>query len=98
MPIKINADSYPEVTEIWGYSSNSIVLNMADGREVKIIAAHNIKSGATPKYFAHYEERIEIEVNNQRHRIWAEVHYPWQDGDTIEECLKHAIRWVIHPH
>lgn len=60
MPIKINDDDYPNILEVWGYSTNTIVVNMADRRRIKITAAHNIKSGVTPKYFAEYEEMKEI--------------------------------------
>ncbi len=98
LPINIKKDVYPEVAEIWGISSNSIVLNMVDGREVKITASHNIKSGAIPQYYADYEERVEFEIGGKIYKVWAEATYPWQDGDTIEECLELAIRWVVNPH
>lgn len=98
MPIKIDREKYPEVMEIWGCSSNSIILNMEDGREVKITALHNIKSGAQPNYFASYEERVEIKANGHTYKVWMEASYSWQDGATIEECLRRAIRWVINPH
>ncbi len=98
MPIRVDRHSYPEVTEIWGYSPNSIILIMQDGREVKITALRNIKSGALPNYFACYEERVEVKINGRTYVVWTEADYPWQDGETIEECLKLAIRWVIDPH
>lgn len=98
MPIHINGDNYPEVIEIWGCSPNSIILNMTDGRQVKITALHNIKSGATPSYYADFEQRVEIEHNGETYRVWADVSYPWQVGETIESCLISAIGSVVHPY
>lgn len=98
MPIQIRKDAYPEISEIWGCSPNSIILNMVDGRSVKITALHNIKSGATPNYYADYEEKVGIENNGRTYEVWADASYPWQDGETIEQCLRSAIRWVINPH
>ncbi|ATW24174.1 hypothetical protein [Candidatus Formimonas warabiya] len=94
MPICVSREDYPNITEIWGHGENTIVVNTTDGRRVKITAAHNIRSGAIPNYYADYEEVREIEIDGETLEVWVDAHYPWQDGDTVEDCLLGALVWV----
>jgi len=67
----------------------------ASYRTIRVSALGNIRSGTAPNYFAHYEEHVEIEPKpGQRLRVWADAHFPWQDGADVEECLLQALRWI----
>lgn len=94
MPISLRDDQYPNISEVWGIGTNSIVAYTTDGRCVKITARHNIRSGTTPNYFASYEERREIHIGGETSEVWARADYPWQDGRTVEECLVLALQWI----
>jgi hypothetical protein len=98
MPIRISPDQYPGISEIWGCGPNTIIVNTIEGRSIKVTAQHNIRSGATPNYFADYEEKKQFQIGEETYDIWVDANYPWQDGNTAEECLLLAIRWVVNPH
>jgi len=87
------------INEIWDDGPNSIQVVTANHRTIRITARGNIRSGAVPKYVAHYEEQVQIEpTGDQRIWVWAVVDFPWQDGADVQQCLLLALRWVNkHP-
>ncbi|OEH86242.1 hypothetical protein BHU72_11950 [Desulfuribacillus stibiiarsenatis] len=94
MPIKVSDANFSNIIEIWGHGPNTIEVHTGDGRQVKITAAHNIRSGATPNYYAHYEEIQEIKIDKKTLKVWVAADYPWQVGETVEGCLRGALVWV----
>lgn len=94
MNITISRDGFSNLAEVWEYGPNTIVVRTTDGRQVKITAAHNIKSGTNSKYCAEYEEIREIRIENATVEVWATANYRPIDGDTIGECLLCALEWV----
>jgi hypothetical protein len=99
--LDIGESDFPEITEIWRTGPNVIVVSVngtskrPERHVVRITARENIRSGATPGYFAAYEEQVTItDANGTPREVWAETDYPWQDGDTAEDCLKAALIWV----
>lgn len=94
MPIELREDQFPNITEVWGYGTNTIVVHTTEGRCVKITAEHNIRGGSTPNYYAAYEERKEIRIGSESYEIWVKADYPWQHGNTVQECLLLALGWV----
>jgi hypothetical protein len=99
MNLDLEPSSFQSVTEIWGSGPNEIVVHVtAKGgvrRKVKITAQQNLRSGATPGYFATYEEEVEVvDAHGERREVWALAAFPWQDGETPEACLRAALIWV----
>lgn len=94
MPIKVSKDDFLNIREIWGYGPNTIVIYTVDGRHIKITAAQNIKSGSATKYSAEYEEMKEVKIGDKTIEVWVNAHYPWRDGDTVEECLLGALALI----
>lgn len=97
----IGDDDFPEITEIWRTGPNEIVVSVSGTRKrpdrhvVRVVARENIRSGATPGYFAAYEQQVTItDAAGTSHEVWAEAEYPWQDGETVEDCLRAALIWV----
>ena len=102
MHLDIDASDFPEITEIWGVTENQIEVSVSATRSrphnhrVRITALENLRSGATPRYFAHYEREVTVrDTANQEHEVWVEADYPWQDGETVEECLKASLLWLV---
>jgi hypothetical protein len=95
MTISVGQDQLKNIVEIWDAGANTIQVITASYRTIRISALGNIRSGTKPNYFAHYEEQVEIEPKpGQRLRVWADAHFPWQDGPDVEQCLLRALRWI----
>jgi hypothetical protein len=95
MTISVGEDQFKNIVEIWDAGPNTIQVITASYRTIRISALGNIRSGTKPNYFAHYEEQVEIEPKlGQRLRVWADAHFPWQDGSDVEQCLLRALRWI----
>ncbi|MGB6561350.1 MAG: hypothetical protein WBE69_01960 [Candidatus Binataceae bacterium] len=95
MTISVGQDQFKNIVEIWDAGPNTIQVITASYRTIRISALGNIRSGTKPNYFAHYEEQLEIEPKpDQRLRVWADAHFPWQDGPDAEQCLLRALRWI----
>jgi hypothetical protein len=99
--LDIEESDFPEITEIWRTGPNQIVVSVSGTSKrpqrhvVRVTARENIRSGATPRYFAAYEQQVTItDANGTAREVWAEADYPWQDGQTAERCLKAALIWV----
>lgn len=91
LPIRVSSEDFPNIVQVWGYGPNTIVVRTRDGRQIKITAAHNIKSGINSNYCAEFEEIKEIRVKNDIIEIWANADYKSIDGETIEQCLECAM-------
>jgi len=95
MKLPITENEFKSINEIWDDGPNSIQVVTANHRTIRITARGNVRSGAVPKYVAHYEEQVEIEPRSgQRIWVWAAVDFPWQDGADVQQCLLLALRWV----
>lgn len=88
---EVSKDRFPNIKEIWGYGTNTIVIHTVNGKRIKITAAQNIRSGSISKYSARYEEMKEVQTGDKIIEIWVDAHYSWYDGDTVEECLLGAL-------
>jgi len=59
--LNIPDDAFESITEIWRTGSNQLEVSVSgtskrpERHTVRITACENIRSGATPRYFAHYE-------------------------------------------
>ena len=91
MPISVKDENYKNIEVIRGIGTNAIQVIMSDFRTFRIYAGHNILSGSTPKYSAIYDELVETTIGGETKRVWVEAPYPWQEEDTIEECLRRAL-------
>lgn len=66
----------------------------ASGRVFRITAARDVRSGGEPKYYAEYEERVTVRVEDIELQAWKNPRLPWQDGRTAEECVQQALKCV----
>ena len=102
MTFELEDGGYEEVIECWAVSPNAIEVLVRprksdENQWVRITAKESIRSGATPRYWAGYEELTILPgAGGDEQRIWVDKtwKYPWQDGDTIQECLQMALQWV----
>jgi len=95
MTISINEDHFKNIREIWQIGTDTLVAVTANHRTIQIQACRNVRSGATPNYFAHYDELVEIQSEKgSRLEVWARDNFPWQDAEDAEKCLLRALHWV----
>jgi hypothetical protein len=77
-------------------SESSIVLELTDGREVRITAWRNL---GTDRYVAHYERRSTVRSGSHEFRVWAHApHYRRCEADDAAGCLEAAAIEVDRKH
>src|SRR5687767_12554237 len=70
-------------------SSNSVVVETSDGREIRISAYRDL---STHEYVSIYERRSTIKSGLKEFRVWASTPaYPRCTGDSIDACLEAAM-------
>jgi len=95
--LDIDASVYPNITELREVSSHAVEAS-AGGRRFRVTAQRDI-GRPEPYYWAEYEEEVSFsasDVDDMR-TVWVGglgIDIPWQDGDTIQECLRTALMWV----
>lgn len=95
MNLNIQNNQFPNLIEIWIVGSNSVEVITKNQSHYKIIAKENIRSNAQPNYYAAYECLQTMLINNEEFDLWyRDNSLPWQNGNTIEECVMAAMRWV----
>ena len=94
MNLTIRKDEFENLIEIWGIGPTSVEVVTKDHRHFRVTAARNIRSGAEPQYFAQYEQLHTVTVDGMERQLWGATSFPWQDGATIDECIRLALVWV----
>jgi hypothetical protein len=101
LPLDIKEDDFPQISEIWrnGPYQLEVVVEQPEeshrSREIKVTARENIRTGAIPRFYAIYEEKIRVnDADGNTREVWASTRYPWETGDTAEACLRGALRWI----
>jgi hypothetical protein len=94
MNLTIQKGELENLIEIWELGPTCVEVTTKDRQHFRITAARNIRSGATPKYFAHYEQLYKLTINGKEHEVWGATTFPWQDGETVEKCIGPALMWV----
>lgn len=95
MNLNIKSNQFSNIHEIWIVGSHSVEIATKNDNYYKIIARENVRSGATPNFYASYEILKEVNINNDDLEIWVrDRDLPWQDGDTIESCITRALSWI----
>lgn len=89
MPISVNPNEFENITEIWEASPNTIEVVTRSERRIRITARRVIRGPGGGPYHADYKEMTAAGV-------WARptTEYPWQNGPTVEVCLRAALSWV----
>ena len=98
MDLEIEQDLYENLTEIYIISENVVEVTTRNDRTFRIFAKETLRG--PHRFSASYDElvrgifQIENESDND-HSVWIRTHeMPWQDGETIEGCLRAAMSWV----
>lgn len=95
MNINIQKNSFLNIQEIWVNNCHTIEVVTNKDNRYKIISQENIRSNATPKYYAAYEKLISVNINGNDMDLWIrDSSLPQQYGDTNEECVTSALGWV----
>lgn len=94
MNLNITPELYENISEIYETGNQSVVVVTNDSRTVKI-TARKVLRGPNANYVANYEQLVSQNVNGQCVRMWVEVHYPFAQGKTIEDCIKYAM-WFVN--
>jgi hypothetical protein len=95
MNLNITNNQFQNITEIWIVGSNSVEILIKNHNQYRIIAQENIRSGATPAYYAAYEKLEEIKINSTKKDTWVRItSLPSAYGDTIDSCILQAISWL----
>jgi hypothetical protein len=94
MSFSVPEKSFSNITEIRQVGPNTIEVYTANDRRVRINACESVRGGVG-RYMATYDELLEIEPKaGTRLNVWCVGNFPWQYGDTLDECLRAALRWV----
>jgi hypothetical protein len=98
---ELDPDHFKAITEIWRTGPQQVEVSLGItprrpyGHHVRITARERIRGGATPGYYAGYEEKIVTHDSNAgEQHVWADTEYPMATGDTPEACLRQALGWV----
>jgi hypothetical protein len=38
-----------------------------------------------------------LKVEGKTFKVWVSANFPYQDGNTVEECIRGALVWVSNP-
>ena len=81
--------------EAYVVSDRCVELLLQDGRRVRVTAQQEMKSGS--RYWADHEIAYAMEHNGEDVTVWGSTDLPWADGDSVEDCLAHAILLMAGP-
>lgn len=77
------------VVTAYSIGDHSVVLEMADGREIRVTAWFDRARG---KYVAEYERRSVVKGAGHDHRVWAQTPaYRAVTADDAASCLEAAV-------
>lgn len=95
MNLEIEQNLYENLTEIYIISENAVEVVTQNNRIFRITACETLRG---PNNFsARYDELVrgKFDVENEpadEHLVWIKAHeMPWQDGNSIEECIRGAL-------
>ena len=98
MDLNIDDDMYENLTEIYIVGENAVEVVTRNDRWFRIYAKETVRG--PHRFSASYDELIRgvFEAEDDpagQHSVWVRAHdMPWQDGDTIEGCIRAAMSWV----
>ena len=94
MKLAIAGNALNNVTEIWAYGENVIMVRLNDGRIFKVTAARNMYSASPYKFGAFYEEQVSLGEATKGKTIWTASDLASPGADTVEHCLENALRFL----
>lgn len=63
-------------------------------RRFRVIAWEDLKAANGPAFVTHYHELIELEIDGEPRRRWAEADFPVERHDTPEACIHAGLTHV----
>lgn len=94
MKLSISGSSLNRVAEIWAYGENVLVVQLKDGKRMKLTAARNMYSSSSFKYVPFYEEQVMSGEAEGAKKVWVTLELPSLGSDTIEHCLEDALKYI----
>lgn len=98
MNLQIEEAEFENLSEIYVIGENSVHVVTKNGRTFRIFAKETIRG--PHRYSASFDELVRglfeaEEVPDNVHSVWIIAHnMPWQDGISIEGCIRTAMHWV----
>jgi hypothetical protein len=92
MKLSIASNALNNISEIWAYNENTIMVYLKDGKKYKVTAVRNIYSGSQYKFVPFYEKETVITFQEGTYSFWATVSLASEGGETVEHCLENALR------
>ena len=94
--IDVDVSQYDGITEFWEVNSHTVEVITDDHRRIRLAAHRNMRSA--DDYTAHWEELVEVEVGDRSIGAWVPVNFPWETGESIDDLVRKALRWVASKH
>ncbi|MCC5907533.1 MAG: hypothetical protein JJU13_15075 [Balneolaceae bacterium] len=98
MNLNIVEGEYENITEIYVIGSNAVHVVTRNERTFRIFAEETIRG--PHRFSASYDELIRgqfdaLDDPDNEHSVWIRSNnMPWQDGNSIEGCIRAAMHWV----
>jgi hypothetical protein len=84
------------IVKAYAIGDHGVVLELADGREVRITAWHDRAAG---RYISEYERRAVVRSGGQELQVWAQTPaYRRCTADDAASCLEAAVLQVDRIH
>jgi hypothetical protein len=84
------------VVAVYGIGDNVLVVETSDGREVRITARRDLRTG---RFNADFERRGTVRSGGQEFSVWAHTSaYGHCEGDGLQACLEEAVLQVDRLH
>jgi hypothetical protein len=84
------------IVKAYSIGDHSVVLELTDGREIRITAWHDRAAGT---YVSEYERRGVVRTGGQELRVWAQTPaYRRVTADDAASCLEAAVLQVDRVH
>jgi ATP:corrinoid adenosyltransferase len=85
-----------QVVKVYSDGENSVIAELADGRQVRITALRDLSSGT---FVAEFEKRTAVQTGARALHVWAQTPaYKRVIADDLQSCLEAALLEVDRIH
>lgn len=88
--MEIDGSLYPNLTDLYRIGWRAVEADRGP-RHVKVTIYERLSDRTAPRYFASYEEKIEVEIDQERRGLWVDAGMPREAGDSPEACMHAAL-------
>ena len=88
--MKIDASRYPNVTDIFRVDWRAIEADVGP-RHFKVTVFEKLGDPEPPPFFATFDEKIRVEIDQVDRPLWVGTDLPPEEGDSPEDCVTAAL-------